>query len=89
MLCRRSIGLLLRLSFFFRRRLTLQAPSLSETRKSELLASLRDFAEMYEQWYWKGSGRLARLGLPRPLVLALRRLRALLRKATAAVPELG
>jgi Glycosyl transferase family 2 len=67
-------------------RLTPQAPSLSETRKSELLTSLRDYAEMYEQWYWKGSGRLARLGLPRPLVLALRRLRALLRKA---VPELG
>jgi len=48
----------------------------AETAK-EILEDLRVYLKEYEMHYWKGSGRLAKLGLPRALVLQLRRLRAL------------
>src|SRR4029077_8849734 len=54
-----------------------QADIFSETTKKEILENLRIYLKDYEKDYWKGSGRLAKLGLPRSLVLQLRRLRAL------------
>jgi len=59
-----------------------RADCLSEVTKSELLADLLSYRVEYEKNDWKASGRLAKLGLPRPLVLQLRHLRALVRKAT-------
>jgi len=56
-------------------KLVLQADCFSEEMKSELLADLRSYGETYENDYWKATGRLARLGLPRQIVLAFRRLR--------------
>ena len=47
-----------------------------ETTK-EILEDLRVYIKKYEVDYWKGSGRLAKLGLPRTLVLSLRHLRVL------------
>src|SRR5262245_47331516 len=54
-----------------------QAQSFPEKTKNEILEDLRVYLKKYETDYWKGSGRLAKLGLPRSLVLPLRRLRAL------------
>ena len=54
-----------------------QADVFSEATKKEILENLRVYLKDYEKDYWKGSGRLAKLGLPRSLVLQLRRLRAL------------
>ena len=42
-----------------------QAGALSEETKKEILADLRGYLKEYETDYWKGSGRLAKLGLPR------------------------
>ena len=58
-------------------KLTQQAQSLSDETKNEILEDLHVYLKKYEMDYWKGSGRLAKLGLPRSLVLPLRRLRAL------------
>src|SRR5262249_3129800 len=54
-----------------------RADSFPEKTKNEILEDLRLYLKKYEMDYWKGSGRLAKLGLPRSLVLQLRRLRAL------------
>ena len=54
-----------------------QADVFSEETKNEILEDLRVYLKEYEIAYWKGSGRLAKLGLPRSLVLQLRRVRAL------------
>src|SRR5207253_1101265 len=54
-----------------------QAQSFPEKTKNEILEDLRVYLKKYEMDYWKGSGRLAKLGLPRSLVLQLRRLRGL------------
>jgi Glycosyl transferase family 2 len=58
-------------------KLVSQADCLSETTKNEILADLEAYRLQYEKQYWEGSGRLAKIGLPRSLVLQLRRLRAL------------
>ena len=58
-------------------KLAQQAQSFSEKTKNEILEDLRVYLKEYERDYWKGSGRLAKLGLPRSLVLQLRRVRAL------------
>jgi hypothetical protein len=54
-----------------------QVQSFPEKTKNEILEDLRVYLKEYEIAYWKGSGRLAKLGLPRSLVLQLRRVRAL------------
>ena len=54
-----------------------QAQSFPERTKNEILEDLRVYLKEYETDYWKGSGRLAKLGLPRALVLPLRRLRGM------------
>ena len=60
-----------------------QAQSFPERTKNEILEDLRVYLKEYEMDYWKGSGRLAKLGLPRALVLQLRRLRALVQNTIA------
>jgi hypothetical protein len=47
---------------------------LSSEEKEELLADLRKYRGAYSEMLWRGSGRLARLGLPRALVKAIRQL---------------
>ena len=65
-------------------KLVSQADCFSETTKKEMLADLHDYRIACEKNHWKGTGRLAKLGLPRPLVLQLRRLRALVEKRIAS-----
>ena len=64
-------------------KLVLQADCISEAAKKEILADLRDYRVVSEKNHWKGTGRLAKLGLPRPLVRQLRRLRTWIEKQTA------
>ena len=47
----------------------------SEITRAALLTELRQFGIGYEESYWRASGRIARLGLPREIVLWLRRLK--------------
>jgi len=61
-------------------KLVQQASFLSHEVKNEILAELQDYAKAYEAQYWKGTGRLARIGLPRRIVTPLRGLRAMLKK---------
>ena len=49
-------------------RLTMQAPSMPEPRRQQVIADLH----AYERDYWLGTGPLARLGLPEKIVLPLR-----------------
>ncbi len=56
-------------------RLVEQARDMPETERSEILAELVE----HEREYWRGTGRLARVGLPEPVVGALRQLYARLR----------
>jgi len=58
-------------------KLARQAQTLSEETRKEIVKDLRVYLQDYESDYWKGSGRLAQIGLPRSLVLPLRRLRGL------------
>jgi glycosyltransferase involved in cell wall biosynthesis len=62
-------------------KLVQQAEAFSEETTKEILEDLRVYLKDYETDYWKGSGRLAKLGLPRSLVLQLRRLRALVQNS--------
>jgi glycosyltransferase involved in cell wall biosynthesis len=50
----------------------------SEETKRDLLADLDAYRVKYHKDYWKGSGRLARIGLPRELVTHLRNLKTAL-----------
>jgi glycosyltransferase involved in cell wall biosynthesis len=61
-------------------KLVLRADRFSETTKKEMLEELHDYRITYEKNHWKGTGRLAKLGLPRPVVLQLRRLRTFVQK---------
>jgi glycosyltransferase involved in cell wall biosynthesis len=55
----------------------------SEEIKDEILADLAAYHEAYKESAWRNSGRLARIGLPRSVVVQLRRLKAgLLQKIT-------
>jgi hypothetical protein len=56
------------------------ADSFSNEKKTELLAGLDAYTVEYQRTYWRGTGRLARLGLPRKIVVQLRRLKALVQK---------
>ena len=60
-------------------KLVLQA-DFPDATKRELLADLTNYLSEYEKNQWLESGRLARLGVPRPLVLQLRRVRAFVQK---------
>ena len=52
----------------------------SEERRSELLADLAAYRELYKIESWKSTGRLARIGLPRGLVITLRDISASIQK---------
>jgi hypothetical protein len=56
-------------------RLIRSSSALSSTRKAELLADLEAYRQEYPQIAWRHTGRLARLGLPRPLVDPIRTVR--------------
>ena len=43
--------------------------------KEEIFTELRRYREEYPDSAWRGSGRLARLGLPRPMVHGIRHLK--------------
>ena len=64
--------------------LVLQSESFSSEVKQQLLGELRDYRRNYEARYWRGSGRLARIGLPPSVVASLRHLRARLQKRADA-----
>jgi len=51
------------------------ATRLDLTTKREISAELRRYRDEYPGIAWRGTGRLARLGLPRPIVNGIRRLR--------------
>src|SRR5262249_11063901 len=51
------------------------AKNLSESTRNQLLVELDVYWVRYQKEYWRGSGRLARIGLPRIVVKALRNLR--------------
>lgn len=59
-----------------------RADVLSGETRNEILAELEAYRLQYEKEYWKGSGRLAKLGLPPALVSPLRRLRVLVQNAS-------
>ena len=52
----------------------------SDAKKNELLSDLDQYLCEYEKHHWLATGRLARLGLPRELVMMLRRLGEWLQK---------
>jgi glycosyltransferase involved in cell wall biosynthesis len=61
-------------------RLIKQSKSFPEKTKDELLAGIEEYYESYLKEHWKGTGRLAKIGLPPRLVMPLRNLRANLEK---------
>ena len=61
-------------------KLVLQADSFSEQTKNEILADLDAYYKAYQNNYWKGTGRLARIGLPPYVVIPIRNLRSKLRR---------
>jgi hypothetical protein len=65
--------------------LVLQSECFSTEVKQQLLGELRDYRRNYEARCWRGSGRLARIGLPRSVVAPLRCLRARLQKRVEAM----
>lgn len=67
-------------------KLVQQADTFSAETKNEILEDLRIYLKKVEIDYWRGSGRLTKLGLPRPLVLLLRRLRALVQNPIQSKP---
>ena len=61
-------------------RLVRLANCFSEETKRDLLADLEAYKVDYQKDYWRGSGRLARIGLPRQIVVQLRDLKTALQK---------
>lgn len=57
------------------------APCFSEQEKAALLTDLQAYWKDWQENSWRDSGRLTRIGLPRPIVTQLRNLRLKLRKA--------
>lgn len=57
------------------------ADCFSQETKRGLLADLDAYRVKYQRDYWRGSGRLARIGLPRELVTSLRRLKTVAQKS--------
>ena len=56
------------------------ADCFSEKTKGELIADLYTYRVKYQSDYWRGSGRLARIGLPSEVVTQLRNLKTTLLK---------
>ena len=56
-------------------KLTKRADSFPETAKDEILAELDAYEVAYRKAYWRGTGRLARIGLPARIVNPIRSLR--------------
>ena len=56
------------------------ADGFSEETKRDLLADLDAYRVKYQRDYWRGTGRLARIGLPRKIVIQLRSLKTILKK---------
>ena len=56
------------------------ADCFSEESKRDLLADLDAYRVKYQRDYWRGTGRLARIGLPREIVIQLRSLKTILKK---------
>jgi glycosyltransferase involved in cell wall biosynthesis len=61
-------------------RLIRLADGFSDGTKRDLLADLDAYRIEYHRAYWRGTGRLARIGLPREIVVQLRSFKALLKK---------
>lgn len=53
----------------------------SDEKKSALLKDLGAYNAEYQRAYWKGTGRLARLGLPRGIVSQLRTIKSISKKS--------
>jgi glycosyltransferase involved in cell wall biosynthesis len=56
-------------------KLVMQADLWPDSTRDAILQDLRAYGEAYEASYWPGTGRLARLGLPRGIVTGLRRVK--------------
>lgn len=61
--------------------LTKRAGFLSDQSRNEILADLDAYGVTFRKAYWKGTGRLASMGLPRFIVTPVRNLRLLLHRA--------
>src|SRR5215510_6064130 len=59
------------------------ANGFSEAMRNEILADLDTYKRQYPKIFWKGTGRLARIGLPPIVVNPIRRIRAMLQKTRA------
>jgi glycosyltransferase involved in cell wall biosynthesis len=68
-------------------KLVRQSTDFSEPFRETLLAELHQFGIRYEDKHWKASGRIARLGLPRDVVLWLRRLIGGIKRLPASEPR--
>ncbi len=55
------------------RRLTSIAGCIPEKKKQEILEELDEYLKVYEENAWRGSGRLARIGLPKSVVIGIRK----------------
>ena len=62
------------------RSLLLQAHGLPDETKKEILLDLEEYSNTYPLEYWRSTGRLARMGLPRGIVQPLRRITVSLQK---------
>jgi glycosyltransferase involved in cell wall biosynthesis len=60
-------------------RLVRRGDCFSEKRRAEILAELEVYEKNYLKDYWRGSGRLAQMGLSPAIVMPLRKLRSALR----------
>jgi glycosyltransferase involved in cell wall biosynthesis len=56
-------------------KLAITADCFSEDTKKEIIAEINSYSAAYKNDYWRGSGRLARIGLPRAIVAPIRTLR--------------
>jgi len=61
-------------------RLVSLAESLSQETKDSITESLQAYLAEYPERHWKATGRLASLGLPRPIVIGIRSIRQRLRR---------
>ena len=57
-------------------KLAITADCLSEDKKKEIIAEINSYSTAYMNDYWRGSGRLAKIGLPPRIVTPIRRLRS-------------
>ena len=65
------------------------APCFSVQTREELLADLDKYRDKYRADYWRSTGRLARIGLPRTLVVLIRSFRRFLKKQYSSTTAHG